>query len=68
MVEDLLSERNANALSCQNVVIKPNANREPDNVSEGKGVGYFTEKLQVCNSLLWLFVSLYYSRHYNTVP
>ena len=28
--------------------LKPNANTEPGNVNEGKGVGYLTEKLEVC--------------------
>lgn len=50
MAEDLLSKRNANAPSWQYFGIKPNAKRDLDNVNEAKGVGYFTEKLQVCNS------------------
>lgn len=39
----------ANKNICQYLGFKPNVNIEPDNVNEGKGVGYLTEKWEVCS-------------------
>ena len=43
MEEDLLLQTK------QKRKTKPNANKEPVNFSEGKGVGYLTEKLEMCS-------------------
>lgn len=39
----------AEALICQYVGFEPNANKGPDNMNEGKLVGYLTEELEMCS-------------------
>ena len=45
MVEHLLSK----ARFWQYVRFEPDVSAENDNINEGKGVGYLTEKLEVCS-------------------
>lgn len=45
MVEHLLPK----APFWQYVRFKPDVSAEPDNINEGKGVGYLNEKCEVCS-------------------
>lgn len=48
-MEDTLSKQKVSEFIWQYFRFKPDSNREPGDVNEEKGVGYITEKLEMCS-------------------